>query len=86
VNVIGTYGNTGRNVLTGPSFIRWDLGVLKPFPIRQHIDLQYRAEAFNAINHANLSNPVATVTDVNFGKVLSGGSPRVIQMSLRFAF
>ena len=86
VNAIGTYGNSGRNALTGPALVDWDLGILKRFPIREGMDLQYRAEAFNALNHANFSDPVATVTNVNFGKILSAGSPRVIQMSLRFAF
>jgi hypothetical protein len=86
VNAVGTYGNIGRNLLTGPSFFDWDLGVLKRFPIHENMDLQYRAEAFNATNHADFSNPVATVTNVNFGRILSASSPRVIQMSLRFSF
>ena len=86
VNAVGTYGNIGRNLLTGPSLFDWDLGVLKRFPIHENMDLQYRAEAFNATNHTNFSNPVATVSNLNFGKILSAASPRVIQMSLRFSF
>lgn len=86
VNAIGTYGNSGRNNLTGPGVAALDLGLLKRFPIRERMDLQYRAELFNFLNHPNFANPIATVTNVNFGKILSAASPRVIQMSLRFAF
>jgi hypothetical protein len=46
VNAIGTYGNSGRNGFTGPGNAAWDLGLLKRFPIRERMDLQYRAEFF----------------------------------------
>ena len=86
VNAIGTYGNSGRNGLTGPGTVAWDLGLLKRFPIRERMDLEYRAEFFNILNRANFANPIATATNTNFGKTITAGSPRVIQMSLRFAF
>jgi len=48
----------GRNVFTGPSYWNLDLGITKRFDIGERIKLQFRAELFNALNHANFDNPV----------------------------
>jgi hypothetical protein len=48
--------------------------------------LQFRAEGFNILNHANLNNPNGTVSSVQFGRITSSGAPRVIQLALKYAF
>ncbi|MCI0701411.1 MAG: hypothetical protein L0241_10055, partial [Planctomycetia bacterium] len=58
----GSNGNQGRNMFTGPGYWNVDLGVTKVFPITERINLQFRAEFFNAFNHANFDNPL-TSTD-----------------------
>jgi len=57
----GTFGNVGRNTLTGPGFADLDLSVEKAFPIRENLNLQFRAEFFNATNHTNFGLPISTV-------------------------
>jgi hypothetical protein len=47
----------GRNVFNGPSFQTMDLGLAKVFAVRERMRLVFRAEAFNAMNHANFNNP-----------------------------
>jgi hypothetical protein len=46
--------------------------------------LQFRAEFFNALNHANFNNPSGSFTSSSFGKVTSAGAGRVGQISLKF--
>ncbi len=47
----------GRNVFQGPIFWNLDLSASKAFQINERFKLTFRAEAFNALNHANFRNP-----------------------------
>jgi Carboxypeptidase regulatory-like domain/TonB-dependent Receptor Plug Domain len=53
----GFYGNLGRNTFIGPGLVTWDFSVLKVTRIRERLSLQFRAEIFNLLNHANLNTP-----------------------------
>jgi hypothetical protein len=53
---IGTYGDLGRNTVIGPSESDLDMSVTKLFGIGERAHLQFRAEAFNTLNHPNLGN------------------------------
>ena len=53
----GTVGNLGRDTLTGPGYSDWDLSLLKSTTITERLRVQFRAEAFNLLNHTNLSTP-----------------------------
>jgi hypothetical protein len=57
----GTYGNVGRNVLTGPGLATTDLSVAKNTAISERLRLQFRAELFNVLNKANFATPNAVV-------------------------
>jgi Carboxypeptidase regulatory-like domain/TonB dependent receptor len=50
-------GNLGRNVLHGPILSQFDLTAQKRFPIREQVNLEFRAEIYNLFNRANLANP-----------------------------
>ncbi len=84
----GTFGNSGRGSLRGPGAVNLDASAFKSFPIGDRIKLQFHAQAFNAINRANLSNPGATVSSgaAGFGRITSAASPRVLQFALRATF
>ncbi len=60
-NTSGFYGNLGRDTLIGPGLATWDLSVLKDTPIRESLNLQFRAEFFNVLNHPNFNTPNAVV-------------------------
>lgn len=47
----------GRNVFQGPVYWNLDLGLSKGFVVTERVKLTFRAEAFNALNHANFRNP-----------------------------
>src|SRR5437762_211765 len=53
----GTYGNAGRSSLRGPGLFNVDTSLFKKIPIREGMTLQFRAEAFNVLNHANFAYP-----------------------------
>ncbi len=50
-------GDVGRNTLRGPAFFQWDFSLMKDFPIREKIKLQFRADLFNLLNHPNFYQP-----------------------------
>jgi hypothetical protein len=83
---LGTSGNAGRNVLTGPGTFNIDFSAHKVFILRERWRLQYRAEFFNALNHTLLNNPDTGVIDSNFGRITGARSPRIIQMALKMIF
>jgi hypothetical protein len=57
----GTYGNVGRNVLTGPGLATTDFSVAKNTAISERLRAQFRAEFFNVFNRANFGTPNAVV-------------------------
>jgi len=82
---LGTYGNTGRGILTGPALSNTDFSILKNFAFRDRYKVQFRSEFFNVFNQVNFSNPDSTVTDGSaFGTIRSAGAGRVIQFALKF--
>jgi hypothetical protein len=82
----GTYGNTSRNFLFGPSLVNMDFSLFKEFPIHEMGRLQFRSEFFNFFNHPNFYNPDNTVGDGTFGQITSARDGRIIQFALKYLF
>ena len=82
----GTFGNAGRNILTGPGYTNFNFAVVKYVPFGDSVRLQLRAEAFNLLNNTNLNLPDAYLGSPTFGRVLSADSPRRIQFGVRASF
>jgi hypothetical protein len=53
----GQQGNEGRNVVPGFSFVQTDVSTSRTFALGDRLNLQFRADAFNAFNHPNFTNP-----------------------------
>ncbi len=53
----GTLGNVRRNSLYGPGVELVNLSIGKTFDIYESVKLQFRADATNALNHANFGLP-----------------------------
>src|SRR5581483_12439432 len=49
----GQFGNLGRNALYGPGSINWDMSLDRKFAITERWRLDFRADFFNIMNHAN---------------------------------
>jgi hypothetical protein len=53
----GTFGDVGRDTLTGPGLSELDLGLAKSTTIHERLRAQFRAEFFNVLNHSNFTTP-----------------------------
>jgi len=85
----GTYGNSGRGVITAMPYDNIDLSLMKGFQIGENVKVQFRPEFFNVFNIMNYGNPGVTYGGGNFGVITglaSGSKPRQIQFSLRITY
>jgi hypothetical protein len=94
-------GTEGRNDIRGFGLTQVDLSVGRKFPIGERVNVEFRADAFNVLNHPNFTNPLGFVQFGCFGclstKMLNqglgglnplfqAGGPRSLQLSLRLSF
>jgi hypothetical protein len=94
----GTFGNSGRNTLTGPGFFNADFSVGKAFALpREGMRLEIRADMNNVFNHVNYANPDANVgynkgvlADTTAGTITNpagfNSNMRIIQLGAHFTF
>jgi hypothetical protein len=87
VNPNGTFGETRRGEYFGPGDKTVDLGLFKNFRISGDMNVQFRAEFFNAFNTVNWGNPGTSVASpASFGRITSADDPRIMQFGLKFVF
>ncbi len=97
----GVQGNEGRNDISGFGLTQFDLSAARKISITERVRLQFRADAFNLLNHPNFANPGANVfssaSQLRSTKMLNQGlgglnplfqegGPRSLQLSLRLTF
>jgi len=94
---IGQNGPATLPVIYGPAFFNSDLGLFKNFPIKEKMKLQFRANAYNFLNHplwsfngSNLSLGYSGTTGLLntplFGYVTQKQGHRVVQLAVKFIF
>ncbi|MGA2113943.1 MAG: hypothetical protein ABSH56_04240 [Bryobacteraceae bacterium] len=86
VTQAGEFGNEGRNVVRGLGIEDTDVSLFKYFNIDEKRRVQFRAECFNLLNHPNFGLPVNDLESPAFGQILQAGSPRLIQLAVKFVF
>ena len=82
----GQFGDVGRNTMDGPAFQQWDFSAIKTIPIRESMNLQFRAEIFNIFNNVNFALPNNDINSPNFGQIVAAQPGRIVQMALKFQF
>lgn len=96
----GSAGDAPRNFVRGFGATQLNLAVRREFPIHETVGLQFRAEAFNILNHPNFGYVDPQYTDLTFGeatKMLNSslgtvasqyqqGGPRSMQFALKLHF
>jgi hypothetical protein len=94
VPAVGTWGNLGRNAARGPGYYEIDTALEKSTVITERLNLKFRAEAFNLLNHPIYGDPASDISDPSFG-IITGqlndgptgiGSSRRLQFMLRLEF
>jgi hypothetical protein len=90
---VARFGNLGRNVVVGPPFNNTDFSILKTTAIGERVRIQFRAEVFDLLNHANLGQPGSVVGSPSFGRVVNtrfptgeSGSSRQAQIGVKLMF
>src|SRR5262249_25029075 len=53
----GAFGNSGRNVIAGPGLFTVDLALRRSFRMSDVLRVQFRVDAYNALNHPNFAAP-----------------------------
>ncbi len=82
-----SYGTLPRNYFRGPGVFNVNLAFSKTTPITgDRLKLEFRADFFNLLNHAEFLNPNTNINDPNFGKVQDTYPPRIIQLAMRLMF
>ena len=81
-----TFGTTPRNALRGPGINNFDLSLTKKTKITEGKMLEFRAEFFNAFNHAQFLNPDNFGGSSTFGQISTDRGMRIIQFGLKFYF
>ncbi len=85
-NAPGTYGDTLPYSLVGPTYADLDTALSRFFPLPETMQLEFRAECFNCLNHPNLLGPTAAVNSSLFGQITTSDPPRILQLSLKVDF
>ena len=89
----GTFGNLGRNTVSGPMFFQFDSQISRTFPIYEKVNVLFRLEAYNLLNHPNFANPSSSnPSAASFGEITAttGGTgglqARLFQGALKVSF
>jgi outer membrane receptor protein involved in Fe transport len=82
------WGDTGRNILTGPGQSNIDVSLTKMTPFMESRSIEWRVEVFNALNHPNFGNPSGALsTPSTFGQIRTVvANARLIQFGLRIVY
>jgi hypothetical protein len=83
---LGQFGNAKRRFFHGPGTNNWDMALLKDLHVTESKTLEFRAELFNAFNHAQFNTPDGNILDSTFGEVLGAAAPRIGQLAVKFSF
>ncbi|MBW4028741.1 MAG: TonB-dependent receptor plug domain-containing protein [Acidobacteria bacterium] len=82
----GFYGNASPGSIRGPREISFNIAGYKTFPIYGRLNLQFRAEAFNFLNHPNFGDVDTNLGSGTYGRVTTSLDPRELEFSARILF
>lgn len=83
----GQFGNAHVGTERGPGFQQYDFSLAKDFSVYRQQKLNFRLDAFNALNLTSLGNPSQNFSGTNFGQITSVKSQqRQLQISAKYQF
>jgi hypothetical protein len=89
---LGTIGDASRSVCCGPGINNIDFSLMKDTQLAERYKMEFRAEFFNIVNHAQFTKVDGNISDGDpaqggtFGKVLQARDPRLVQFALKLIF
>jgi hypothetical protein len=82
----GFFGNASNGTIRGPGYTSFNVSLNKTFPIKDRLNAQFRAEAYNVANHPNFESVDTGLGDGSYGHVYSAGDPRILELALKIRF
>jgi hypothetical protein len=82
----GELGTLGYATLRSPGSIRFDMNMVKRFPIHESKEFEIRIDAINVLNTPNFGSPETDINDTDFGIIDSASGARSFIANLRFNF
>ncbi len=84
---VGVLGNAPRTYLYGPGQANLDLSLYKTVAVTEKLNLQFRSEFFNILNHTQFGTPATAFGTGTFGTITTlVNSPRQVQFALKLLF
>jgi len=81
-----TFGNSGRNSLTNPRFVNFDMSLFKHFPIKEAYAFEFRWDAFNVFNHTQFNAIDNSLGSSTFLEATGAHRARTMQFGAKFIF
>jgi carboxypeptidase family protein len=85
----GSFGNAGRNSLTGPGLNNLDISISKRFQLTDERYIELRTDVFNLFNHPNFRLPNNLLDEPAFGNIVATDptyARRKFQIGIRLMF
>jgi len=81
-----TFGNAGRNTMSGPGFWNLDMSVIKKLYFTERFRSELRLETFNLTNTPHFNNPTSGLDSTQFGEVRGAFGERQVQLGFKLFF
>ena len=82
----GTFGDAGRNTITGPGSVIVNASFGRNFGLGERRNFEFRFDATNVLNEVNISSIGTTINASTYGLPLAAGAMRSMSVTLRFRF
>lgn len=82
----GFYGDASNGTIRGPGQISFNVALYKTFPMTSRLNMQFRAEAFNVLNHPNFTSVSTSVGSGTYGQVTGAADPRILEFALKLTY
>jgi hypothetical protein len=82
----GTVGNVGRNVITGPHVVGFDVNAIKRVKLTESKEFELRVDVVNVLNHPNFGNPTTNIDSTSFGQITTASGSRRFTLNARLNF
>ena len=82
----GQWGNAGRDSIIGPAQFAWNASLGRTFRQRDRLNLDFRIDSTNFLNHPTFTGWNSTVSSAQFGLPTAANGMRSLQATLRLRF
>ncbi len=83
---VGTWGNAGRNSITGPTQFTMNASLGRTFRLKDRYSLDLRVDSTNPINHVTYTTWNTIILSPQFGTAAGANPMRSLQTTLRLRF